>query len=405
MVVRCASGRRLGCAAPSALRLPQEPRLLLSDPVALEHVLHKRAYAYPKVRIAARMLSSIMGHGLIVAEGEAHKRQKAAIQPGFSMRSVQNLSPIFGIHATALCKLMRSRADDDEALLDVHALASSAMLDALGEAAFGLHFDALSCAQTVHDGSAYSTHPLPAAFEKTLRIATHTTLFSNILDGFMMLFPVLEHLPVGVNSRAFRRSANVLHSAAAEVVRQTKEELEREDYEDVEERISATLNSGRCTRRSRNRERPDLLASLLRANVSTSKTHKGSVLDRGTLSDAELVAQLSTFIFAGHETTATQLTWLLLMLAQNPDKQDKLRGAIHAKRRSLGLHAVPCLNCHEEDADPRDRNLELEEFNDIEYLDWCMRETLRLHGSSASRTRVQTNRKFTQLRASRRSAT
>ena len=370
-----------------------EPRLLLSDVVALDHVLCKRVYAYPKVRLAARTLGGLMGNGIIVAEGEVHHRQKAAIQPGFSTRSIRNLSPIFAFHAQHLRDVFGKMTRGGAVETNVHALLSAAALDALGEAAFGLDFGALAAARRGDNGNVHSTHPLPAAFERALAMATNTTKLSNIFDAFTMIFPILEKLPFGVNSPAFRREMSVLHRASSEVVEQTKADVVREESEEIGEKAApgADVEEGCHPRhreqRNRSHSRPDLLASLLRANRNAQRGagEKHSVLDRATLTDDELVGQVSTFIFAGHETTATQLTWLLWMLAEHQEVQKQLRSEIRAARANLGLNAVPQA-CDADD--PANRELELEEYSAIEYLDWCVRESLRLHGAIHTTSRI-----------------
>ena len=40
-------------------------------------------------------------------------------------------------------------------------------------------------------------------------------------------------------------------------------------------------------------------------------------------STAEIVEQMKTFIFAGHETTATALTWAVYLLCKHPDMQKR----------------------------------------------------------------------------------
>lgn len=92
---------------------------MISDPVALNHVLERRSYDYPKQKDAARVLRRLMGSGLLVSEGECreffflwiyeshplikpfslpgvqHRRQKQAIQPAFSPSKLKSLTPIF----------------------------------------------------------------------------------------------------------------------------------------------------------------------------------------------------------------------------------------------------------------------------------------------------------------------
>jgi cytochrome P450 len=53
------------------------------------------------------------------------------------------------------------------------------------------------------------------------------------------------------------------------------------------------------------------------------------------MSDATIVDNLATFLFAGHETTAKALTWTLYLLARAPQWQDRLRDEVqHALRTS-----------------------------------------------------------------------
>ncbi|KZT20301.1 cytochrome P450 [Neolentinus lepideus HHB14362 ss-1] len=64
------------------------------------------------------------------------------------------------------------------------------------------------------------------------------------------------------------------------------------------------------------RSRPDLLTKLVGANASESEKTK--------LSDEELVGNVFTFMFAGHETTSVALTASMALLALHPEEQDGL---------------------------------------------------------------------------------
>lgn len=75
------------------------------------------------------------------------------------------------------------------------------------------------------------------------------------------------------------------------------------------------------------------------------------------LSDAEVLAQVTTFMLAGYETSSTALTWTLHLLSENPAVQDKLREELQAVA----------------DDEPR-----METLNELEYLDAVVRESLRV---------------------------
>ena len=77
------------------------------------------------------------------------------------------------------------------------------------------------------------------------------------------------------------------------------------------------------------------------------------------MSTSEVLCQISTFLIAGYETSSSALTWCLYALAGAPQCQDRLREAI----RTIDSGS-PTLD---------------EGISKLEYLDWVVRETLRLH--------------------------
>ncbi|KAG5221351.1 cytochrome P450 [Salix suchowensis] len=46
------------------------------------------------------------------------------------------------------------------------------------------------------------------------------------------------------------------------------------------------------------------------------------------ISDEDILHNINTFMFAGSDTSSLSLTWMLLLLAQNPHVQDKLRAEL-----------------------------------------------------------------------------
>ncbi|KAG8873353.1 hypothetical protein FRB98_009063, partial [Tulasnella sp. 332] len=93
----------------------------------------------------------------------------------------------------------------------------------------------------------------------------------------------------------------------------------------------------------------DLLSILIRANMQQSAAER--------LDDKILLAQISTFLLAGHETTGLTMTWGLDAIAKAPSVQSKLRD--------------------EALAFPND-SPSMEELNALPYLNKVVKEILRL---------------------------
>ena len=111
---------------------------------------------------------------------------------------------------------------------------------------------------------------------------------AGILDMFGWTYPVLQRIP------PWSRFAAAL------------ERLDELLYEEIAERRS-DADVG---------ERLDLLSRMMRPSE-----------DGETLTDAELRDQLVTFLLAGHETTATTLSWVLHELAHRPNMLARARAA------------------------------------------------------------------------------
>ncbi|KAJ1031892.1 hypothetical protein NDA13_002276 [Ustilago tritici] len=108
--------------------------------------------------------------------------------------------------------------------------------------------------------------------------------------------------------------------------------------------------------------RKDILHLLMRANMSPD------IREEDRLSDEVLAGQIITFIFAGHETTATTISWCTYFLTLNPEYQRTLRGKIQSALRALGKDG-------EAIGDLTYADLNSEEMRP---LDQCIQETLRL---------------------------
>lgn len=74
---------------------------------------------------------------------------------------------------------------------------------------------------------------------------------------------------------------------------------------------------------------------------------------------------MATFLLAGHETTASSMTWLLYELARHPEYQQKMRDEVHAVRARV--------------AERGDDDFSVVDLDSMTYCLAAMKEVLRLH--------------------------
>jgi cytochrome P450 len=111
-------------------------------------------------------------------------------------------------------------------------------------------------------------------------------------------------------------------------------------------------------------EGKDIMSILLRANMDASA--------EDCLPDSELVAQMSTLVFAATHTTAGALCRTLLTLAHHQDAQDRLCEEIQQAMAELG-------------------ELDYDALANLPYLDAVCRETLRLYPPVTTVARTATD--------------
>jgi cytochrome P450 len=135
-----------------------------------------------------------------------------------------------------------------------------------------------------------------------------------------------------------------------------------------------------------------LLSLLVRANTATDPRERLSdtdVLARkfnyDTLGHAYVfdylqITEIPTFLVAGHETSASMMSWLFLELASNPSIQSALRAECLANplRVRTTSQNSDSNSGFKGEAEPLDA-AELSALDKLPLLDAVVRETLRLH--------------------------
>ncbi|KAG0274791.1 hypothetical protein BGZ95_009459 [Linnemannia exigua] len=246
-------------------------QVVLGDPKAIQHVFSTYAYDYQKPDVAVRLLSAVIGKGLLLSEGDVHRRQRKMLNPAFSHRHVKDMVPTMAVPADILSKIWGERVDQSEDKVvefDVAEDIGSCTLDIIGRAGFGYDFQAL-------------TNP-----DNELSHA-YRQLFVSTSPGiqFLRLFvPFYNHIPFKHN-RVRKQGTQTIDKETTRIIQEKRAQ------------IIGGIEDGEG-------EGKDLMSILIRANEQVGSS------DDGKLTDRELKDQIMTFMAAGHETTSAAVTWI-----------------------------------------------------------------------------------------------
>ncbi|KAL2269933.1 hypothetical protein VTJ83DRAFT_2117 [Remersonia thermophila] len=272
-----------------------QERLLISSPKALAEVLTTKNYDFVKPQNVRYFLGRILGIGLLLAEGDEHKMQRKNLMPAFSFRHIKDLYPVFWSKARegvqAITEEIREKAaqqGSDEkptAVIEASNWASRIALDIIGVAGMGRDFEAIK-----NPGNR-----LTLAYNRVFKPSRQARILQ--LLGLFISPRLLSWLPLQRNEDLDTASA-MIRAECAELINEKKQKLAQKELDDV-----------------------DILSVALTS---------------GGFSDSNLIDQLMTFLAAGHETTASALTWAVYLLAKHPEIQSRLRAEIRANLPPVG---------------------------------------------------------------------
>jgi cytochrome P450 len=249
--------------------LPFARAVVVSEPGAIRRVLLENAENFRKDWMQRRVLSAGLADGLLSVEGKRWRIQRRALAPLFARRNVIGFAPEVAAAADALVVRLRQRCGQT---IDVMAEVTRFTLSVLERTIFS-------------DGIGADREDIRVAMQRYFEAASR-------IDPFDVLnLPDFVPRPTRLHVRATLRF------------------------------FEETIDSLIAARRKRRAENPeglpcDLLTLLLKAR--DPETGEG-------LSEAEVRANVLTFISAGHETTANCLTWSLYLLSQAPEWRERVR--------------------------------------------------------------------------------
>jgi len=275
-----------------------QERLLVVGPKALSEILVTKSYQFIKPTSVRAFLVRLLGNGVLVAEGDAHKVQRKNLGPAFAFRHIKDLYPVFwrksrdSVHALTdfVDSESATAASSDvekakrTAVFEVGDWGSRAALDIVGTASLGRDFGSLRDPD----------NELTRVYGKLFKPNRQAMILG--LIGLVLPEWILVRLP-------FRRNNDIMY--ASKYIRDVCRDLVQSKKAKLQEKGKTDV---------------DILSVAL---------------ESGGFSDEELVDQLMTFLAAGHETTATSMTWAIYMLAKNPEMQERLRSEVRENLPSM----------------------------------------------------------------------
>lgn len=225
------------------------------------------AKRYPKHALMHRMLEPLLGESIFTTNGEVWERQRRLMEPAFS---AARLKLVFS--------LMRESTGNMLGRLDTVADGSSYEVDEeMTYVTADIIFRTI-LSQDLSEGEAKEIYTAFTEFQGHAQRA-----------AILMIY----RLPPFLWTRASRRSARRIRAILSGIIER------------------------RCAERDRGR--PGAYRDILGGMMDVSDPHSG---DR--FSFAELVDQVCMLFLAGHETSASALTWALYLLSNCPHLQERI---------------------------------------------------------------------------------
>ncbi|OJT09225.1 Cytochrome P450 3A24 [Trametes pubescens] len=273
------------------------------------------------------------GPGMISSIGEAHSKQRKLINPVFSSKNLQRVTPVLYEVIHRLTRGIRTLVKDGTAEVDVGRYMGRTALELISRAVIGRSLDPLTETKS---------HPYAEGL-KTIFPAIYSLSnyfqFYGVLRPFIpspLRRPLMNMLP-SRRVKGLLQSIDTIYANAVTIYVEKKRDVESTDQvSEIEEA------PGRAR---------DLISILLYANARAS--------EGDTLSEEELIASLSTLIFAATDTTSNALSRVFDCIVKRPDVQTKLREEIMAAKQ---VHSGG--------------DLSYDELLALPYLDAVLRETL-----------------------------
>lgn len=252
------------------LGLPGRKLYIANQPDLVKRILVEDAENFPKSRIIADMLELLMGDSIFVSNGEVWKRQRRMMDPAFEGTRIKVVFDLMMQAVDALVERMDRLATGGEVAIDVE------MTHVTADIIFRTIF----------------SKPLEAHEAKAIYEAFIDFQETSFAHGMARTAGV----PAFWGFFRYRRA-----KVAAKIIRDILDPIVKVRYD--------SFHGGE----------PQTHQDILQALISIKDPKDGTHFDY-----RELCEQVAMLFLAGHETSASSLSWALYLLAMDQGVQDRL---------------------------------------------------------------------------------
>ncbi|XP_075384705.1 cytochrome P450 3A4-like [Tenrec ecaudatus] len=290
----------------------QQPVIVITDPVMIKAIMVKECYSVFTNRRSFGPMG-FMKSAISLAEDDQWKRLRTLLSPTFTSGKLKEMFPIISQYGDLLVKHLREEAEKGKPVT-LKSILGAYSMDVITSTSFGVNIDSLNNPED----------PFVQNIKRLMKFPAFDPMILSIL-----IFPFLTPIYEALNIYMFPKDVTNFFKKSVQKMKESR------------------LKDNR-------KHRVDFLQLMI-----DSQNSKGDSAHKA-LTDLELVAQSIIFIFAGYEATSTALSFVMYLLATNPDCQQKLQKEI-------------------DEALPRKAPPTYDTVHQMEYLDMVVNETLRLY--------------------------
>uniref|UniRef100_A0A1B0FQR6 Cytochrome P450 n=1 Tax=Glossina morsitans morsitans TaxID=37546 RepID=A0A1B0FQR6_GLOMM len=273
-----------------------------------------------------------LGRGLVTSSGKKWHTRRRIITPTFHFKILEQFIEIFDQQSTVLVKKMYNKADG-KTPINIYPEVSLAALDIITETAMGVKVSAQENPNIEY-----------------VRALAHVCK----IIGKRFITPIqrlnwLFRLTARRDYLKLHDNINILHKFTDEVIQKRRDALEKALRDGTYEKSSTVEDVA-------TKKRMALLDVLLLSSVNGSP-----------LSNEDIREEVVTFMFAGHDTTTSAMSFILYLISRYPLVQEKLIAEI---QNVLG--------------NDNNKSLTYNNLQELKYMECVIKEALRLYPPVAS---------------------